>query len=78
MITLAIFINNNSIATFVATIESFFDKCKNRQLITEIIHIDDKSTIENIICAILKKSFSTNLLSDEPYAVHIGKYKNLL
>jgi hypothetical protein len=26
----------------------------------------------------LKKSFSTNLLSDEPYAVHIGKYKNLL
>ena len=48
MITLAIFTSNNSIATFVATIESFFDKCKNRQLITEIIHIDDKSTIENI------------------------------
>jgi len=48
MITLAIFTSNNSIATFVATIESFFDKCKNRQLITEIIHIDDRSTIENI------------------------------
>ena len=49
MITLAIFTSNNSIATFVATIESFFDKCRNRQLITEIIHIDDKSTIENIV-----------------------------
>ena len=26
----------------------------------------------------LKQSFSTNLLSDEPYAIHIGKYKKLL
>ena len=26
----------------------------------------------------LKESFSTNLLSDEPYAVHIGKYKKLI
>ncbi len=48
MITLAIFTSNNSIATFVATIESFFDKCRNRKLISEIIHIDDRSTIENI------------------------------
>lgn len=48
MITLAIFTSANSFSTFVATIESFFDKCRNRQLITEIIHVDDRSTIENI------------------------------
>lgn len=47
MITLSVFTSSNSISTFIATIESFFDKCENYQLINEIIHIDDRSPISN-------------------------------
>ena len=56
MITLAIFTSNNSIATFVATIESFFDKCENSRLIDEVIHVDDRSCIKN-------RDFYTSLLN---------------
>ena len=47
MITLAIFTSINSFSTFVATVESFFDKCENATLINEIIHVDDRSCIRN-------------------------------
>lgn len=47
MITLAIFTSVNSFSTFIATIESFFDKCENTRLINEIIHVDDRSSIKN-------------------------------
>jgi hypothetical protein len=47
MITLAIFTSVNSFSTFIATIESFFDKCENARLIDEIIHVDDRSSIKN-------------------------------
>jgi hypothetical protein len=47
MITLAIFTSVNSFSTFIATIESFFDKCENTRLISEIIHVDDRSSIKN-------------------------------
>ena len=47
MITLAIFTSVNSFSTFIATIESFFDKCENTRLINEIVHVDDRSSIKN-------------------------------
>lgn len=56
MITLAIFTSTNSFSTFVATIESFFDKCENSRLIDEVIHVDDRSCIKNI-------NFYTSLLN---------------
>lgn len=43
MISLAIFTNKNSFSTYVATLESFFDKCEDLDLIDEIILIDDRS-----------------------------------
>jgi len=56
MITLAVFTSVNSFSTFVATIESFFDKCENSRLIDEVIHVDDRSCIKN-------RDFYTSLLN---------------
>ena len=47
MITLAIFTSVNSFTTFIATVESFFDKCESAELIDELIHVDDRSSIKN-------------------------------
>lgn len=47
MITLSIFTSQNSYVTFLATIESFFDKCQNTSLIDEVMHMDDRSSQKN-------------------------------
>ena len=42
MISLAIFTSKNSFPTYIATLESFFDKCEDLFLINEIILVDDR------------------------------------
>jgi hypothetical protein len=47
MISLAIFTSKNSFPTYIATLESFFDKCEDLFLINEIILVDDRSDEKN-------------------------------
>lgn len=80
MVSLAIFTSQNSYITFIATIESFYDKCENIQLINEIIHIDDRSCEKNrnLYINLIAKFFPTckltKIYADEKYYTNDSDY----
>ncbi len=65
MITLAIFTSKNSFPTYIATLESFFDKCEDLYLIDEIILVDDRSDEKsrNYYLEVIKKILNNHRIN---------------